>query len=179
MDEASSDASSDESEDGWSDEDAERGDSRVREGARSYGGGRFARPSDPARTEMEKARDKQIRKMDREHARREAKRREEERKRLEREKRLAEKEARKRAKKAADAERRKAAEAKSAEEKKRADDAVAELVAKRVRERLAKKQQQEDSRANWQQKKSPDGLAEAEMVAVSYTHLTLPTICSV
>ena len=144
----------DESEDSWSDEEY----TRARDGRRA------ARPSDPARTDLEKAREKQIRKRNRESARREAKRREEERKRLEREKRLAEKEAQKRAKKAADAERRRAAEAKSAEEKKRADDAVAELVAKRVRERLAKKQQQEDSRANWQQKKSPDGLAEAEMV---------------
>ena len=144
----------DESEDSWSDEEY----TRARDGRRA------ARPSDPARTDLEKAREKQIRKRNRESARREAKRREEERKRLEREKRLAEKEAQKRAKKAADAERRRAAEAKSAEEKKRADDVVAELVAKRVRERLAKKQQQEDSRANWQQKKSPDGLAEAEMV---------------
>ena len=144
----------DESEDSWSDEEY----TRARDGRRA------ARPSDPARTDLEKAREKQIRKRNRESARREAKRREEERKRLEREKRLAEKEAQKRAKKAADAERRRAAEAKSAEEKKRADDAVAELVAKRVRERLAKKQQQEDSRANWQQKKSPDGLAEAETV---------------
>ena len=55
----------DESEDSWSDEEY----TRARDGRRA------ARPSDPARTDLEKAREKQIRKRNRESARREAKRR--------------------------------------------------------------------------------------------------------